>query len=392
MRRRPLGVRSATAVVGALAAGAVVTVISTMKVLVAHPEQFGLDLLSYVEGAKRLVVSGTPYSSALHAGPIENVSTNIGIGYLYPPPLAQLFVPISGVAMPVLAWAWALSQGAILLVLLPIVYRRYGGHWDRGHVAALLLAVIAFSPNLVAIYIGNLSGWIAILIGFMLITPAPVRAASAATAMWLKLTPGVFAVGALVDRSTRSAAAVTTLVILAGSLILSAPAWADWIAVLPSIVGLSEAPYTSNLAPPHVLSSTGFGLLAEAARIALPMWFGVLLFVSAWRGHVAAWVTAATGVYLSAPGTAWDHYFVALSPLAVAAWPRATPFTRLAIVGVLVVFGPLRFLNEQVVYQVIGLGLWLTFLTAAVFQFREGVGAPRAFRPTAIELVLKRHA
>lgn len=387
-----LQIRSEAAVLGALAAAAVVTVVATLKVLVAHPEQFGLDLPSYVQGARRLVDSGTPYSPELHAGPLENISANIAIGYFYPPPLAQLFVPISGLPTPLLAWAWTLSQAALLLILLPLVYRRFGGQRDGAHLTAILLAAVAFGPNLIAAYIGNLSGWIAILIALMLVAGVPGLAASAATAMWLKLTPGVFAVGAIIDRSTRSAAMVSCLAILAVSLIVSPSAWADWIAVLPSIVGLSEAPYTSNLAPPHVLASTGLTSLAAVARVALPIWFGILLIVAAWRGHVAAWVTAATGVYLSATTTAWDHYFAALTPLAIAAWPRATPFVRVVIVGVLVTFGPLWFLSDQSLYQVIGLGLWLTLLTAVAFQFSEGVDLWRVSRPRDIRVVLKRQA
>ena len=372
---------SGAVMVGALVAGAFVSVISTLKILAANPWQFGLDLPSYVEGAKRLVISGTPYAPELRAGPLENISSNIAIGYFYPPPLAQLFVPISGVPVPVLAWAWTLSQAALLLILLPVVYKRHGGSWDRGHVAAVLVAVIAFTPNLIAVYIGNLSGWIAILVALMLIASAPGRAASAATALWLKLTPGPFAVGALVDRSTRSATAITCLAILAGSFILAPSAWTDWITVLPAIVGLSEAPYTSNLAPSHVLSSTGFPFLGEIARIALPFVFGVLVLVFAWKGHIAAWVTAATGVYLTASGTAWDHYFAALSPLAVAAWPRATPPLRLMIVAVLVTLGPVSFLKDLVPYQLITLGLWVTFLAAAVIQFGEGFAVPQLLHP-----------
>jgi hypothetical protein len=161
--------------------------------------------------------------------------------------------------------------------------------------------------------------------------------------------------------------------------------------VLPSIVGLPHAPYTANLAPAHVLSSTGFALLADLARVAVPMWFGVLLIVSAWRGQLAAWIAAAAGVYLSVGGTVWDHYFAVLSPLAVAAWPRATPVGRMSIVAVLVALGPLWFLKEQEIYQLLGLGLWLAFLTSAVFQFGGGLTVQQVLGPTR-KLALKRQS
>ncbi len=380
-----LPIRSETALVGVLGVAAAVSAISVLKVLVANPEQLGLDLPSYLEGARRLVESGTPYSPELHAGPLGNVSSNIAIGYFYPPPLAQLFVPILGVPMPMLAWAWGLSQTLLLLILLPVVYRRFSGRAPGMGVVAVLLGAVAFTPNLVALYIGNLSGWIAILIALMLVVEAPGRAASAAAAMWLKLTPGVFAAGALIDRSTRSATLAACLAILAVSMVLSAAAWADWIAVLPSIAGLSEAPYTSNLAPAHVLASAGFAGLAEITRIALPALFGVLLLVSAWRGNLGAWVASATGVYLTASGTSWDHYFAALSPLASAAWPRASAAVRCVIIGGLVWYGPLRFFDTQSWYQVIGLGLWLTFLLGTIIQFNGGAALWR-HRPSIARL------
>lgn len=354
-----------------------VTVIAQAKILAAHPEQFGIDLPSYVEGARRLASTGTPYSAELHAGPLENIFTNIGVGYIYPPPLAQLFVPVAGLPLPVLAWAWTLVQAGLLLALLPVVYRTYGGVADRGHLVAILLAAIAFSPNIVALYIGNLSAWIAILVCLMLVVGARGRAASAATAMWLKLTPGVYAVGAVIDKSSRIPALISCATILAVSFVFAPAAWADWVAVLPSIVGLTEAPYTSNLAPPHVLASTGLPVLATIGRVLLPLSFGILLIVTAWKGRLAAWVVASTGVYLTATMTAWDHYFAVLSPLALAAWATASPALRALIVGVLVWFGPLRFLENEWQYHLIGLALWLGFLFGAVMQFS---GAAKALR------------
>lgn len=364
--------RIEAAFVGILAAAAAVSAGSVLKVLVANPEQLGLDLPSYVEGARRLVETGSPYSAELHAGPLENISTNIAIGYLYPPPLAQLFVPIQSVPIDVLAWAWALAQAVLLLAVLPLVYRRYGGDAHRRATVMILLAAVAFTPNLVALYIGNVTGWIAILVAVALIGAPSARAASVAAAMWLKLTPGVYAVGALLDRSSRLPSLTASLVIMAVSVVLAPAAWADWIAVLPSIVGLTEAPFTSNLAPAHVLGSTGLPELAAVSRIALPVVFGVLLLASALKGNVAAWVAAATGVYLSASGTSWDHYFAVLSPLAAAAWPGASVAMRSLIVGGLIWLGTLRFLDTQAWYQLAGLAFWVTFVAASVIQFNGG--------------------
>jgi hypothetical protein len=359
-----------TLVLGALGAAAVVSLVGILKILTAHPEMYGIDLPAYVEAAKRLISTGTPYSQQLHLGQLDRY--DIATGYLYPPPLAQLFVPLSGLPMPILAAAWAFGQAVILVVALTMVYVRFGGPSDRVHIMALFLGIVAFTPNLMAIIVGNVSGWIAIAIAVMLLGPAAARSGAAAATMWIKLTPGAFAIGALVDKASRWLAVLATVAILAVSFALSPSAWVDWIALFPSVSGFfADVPFTSNLAPSHVLTSTGFPWLGAIAAILVPAGFAVSLLRYAWQGQVAAWVAAGTGIYLSATGTSWDHYFVALSPIAIAAWPRASRAGRTLIVGVLGWFGPLRFLDTQPVYQLIGLGLWLTFLSVAIVGFGD---------------------
>ncbi len=95
-------------VLGGLAAAAVFSVIGMAKILLANPDLFGIDLPAYVEAASRLLASGTPYSSQLLSGTLDRY--DIATGYLYPPPLAQLFVPLSVLPMSVLAPMWALAQ------------------------------------------------------------------------------------------------------------------------------------------------------------------------------------------------------------------------------------------------------------------------------------------
>jgi alpha-1,2-mannosyltransferase len=375
--------RVEVATIGALAAGAVGAVISSAKVLAAHPEMYGIDLVAYVEAAKRLVASGTPYAPELHAGPLVNNSINIPNAYLYPPPLAQLFVPLSVLPMPVLAAVWAAAQAVLLLALVWAVYVRFGGVSDRRHLVAILLAVIAFHPNLVAIYVGNVSGWLAIGVACMLLASATPRAVVAGAGLWLKLTPGVFTVGAFFDRSTRVATTVAVVVIAGVSIALAPTAWADWVAVFPSVSGFyAQVPLTANLAPSHALSSAGLSLLADLAALAVPGAFMVLVVTLALRGRVAGWVAAGVGVYLSATGTSWDHYFVALTPIAVAAWPNASATLRWLIVAVLLWFGPLRFLDSAWLYHVIGLGLWMGMLLGAIGQFSGGIALLR--RPQAV--------
>ena len=365
--------RNDTMVIGGLAAAAAVSLIASIKILIANPDQYGADLVAYVAAARRLLATGTPYAPQLHAGPLENIGSNIPNAYSYPPPLAQLFVPLSAIPMPLLAALWMVAQAILLVVTLWFVYRRFGGVPDRRHFVALVLAVVAFTPNVAAVYIGNVSGWLAIAIGGMLLAGPGPRAGFAAAAAWLKLTPGALLVGGFIDRSTRALTVVAAFGILAVSFVLSPSAWADWLAILPSVRGFfAEVPWTSNLAPSHVLTSTGFPLLGSVATLAVPAAFMLLVVVTAWRGQVVAWVAASVGVYLSATGTSWDHYFVALTPIAVAAWPRASRVERALIVAVLAWYGPLRFLEGLWEYQLLGLGLWLGLLAGAIVQFAGG--------------------
>ena len=366
--RSAVRIRAQTIVLGALAAAAVVSVIGMAKILLANPDLFGIDLPAYVEAARRLLASGSPYSPQLLSGVLDRY--DIATGYLYPPPLAQLFVPLSVLPMSMLAPMWALAQGVGLLVMLPMVFLRFGGTRDRTHIAAVILAAVGFFPNLMAIVIGNVSGWIAIGIAVMLLATPAVRSTVAATAMWVKLTPGIFAIGAFVDRSSRWSAAAAALAIAAASFALAPAAWRDWVVVFPLVSGFfGDVPFTSNLAPAHVLRSTGFGSLGTVAAILVPAAFAIAVLLHARRGNLAAWVTAGTGVYLSATGTSWDHYFVALSPVAAAAWPGAPRALRVVIVAVLVWYGPLRFLETQALYQLVGLASWLAMLVVAVAAF-----------------------
>jgi alpha-1,2-mannosyltransferase len=353
-----------TLVLGGLAAAALVGLIGLTKIVIGNPETLGQDLPAYVEAARRLIETGSPYSLEVVSGQLDRY--DIATGYLYPPVLAQAFVPLSYVPMPILTVIWTAAQVALLIVLLPMVYARFGGHADRAHALTIVLAAVAFFPNLIAVVIGNVSGWIAIGAAVMLLAPPVGRSAMAAALMWVKLTPGAFVIGAFVDRSSRLSAIGGSLGILVVSFLVSPAAWTTWIEVFPTVSGFfGNVPFTSNLAPSHVLGSTGFPLLASIASVVVPAAFLGILIMAAARGLVAGWVAAGAGVYLTATGTAWDHYFAVLTPIAVAVWPGAPRSLRIGIVAVLVWLGPLRFLELQPAYQLVGLGLWLAALFAA---------------------------
>ena len=133
---------------------------------------FGIDLVAYREAAIRLITTGSPYHEALLSGPIENRIQNVRIAYLYPPPLAQAFVPVVDIDPQLFASVWAALQGLPLLILIPLVYRRYGGTLTTTSILVIWLTLVLSYPVSFALYIGNLSGWIAIGVAVMLLGPA----------------------------------------------------------------------------------------------------------------------------------------------------------------------------------------------------------------------------
>lgn len=293
---------------------------------------FGLDLGAYREAAIRLIATGSPYHEALLSGPIENRYENVSIAYLYPPPIAQVFVPVVDVDPQVLAAVWATLQAVALLAVMPLVYRRYGGTLTLTSTLTIWIALVLSFPLNFALYVGNLSGWIAIAIAVMLL--APGRAAGVASALLsvVKMTPAVLLLPAVIRRESRSAALVTIAVVTTVSLVLAPYAWSQWFRVLPNIVRFPPATSTGNLAPVGVLGALGFPTAGVVLGLAITVVAVVASIALAYRGSWAGAVAAATTALLFAPSTIWNHYLVVTLPILIAAWPHSDWRMRVPIV------------------------------------------------------------
>lgn len=338
---------------GLLAGGALASLITTAKTISAAPDALGLDLPAYIEAARRLMTTGTPYSDALRAGPIGHFSENIAIAYLYPPPLAQLFVPVQMLPFALIVTVWVLPQLFAFAVIVDRLSRAARATRQARLVLALL--VVGFQPTIMALYIGNVSGWIAIALGVVLLGSAMPAGFAAVAAAWIKVTPGVLAIGAFLDQRTRRPTFFLGLGTVMVSFVLAPAAWIDFLQLLPVISATPAAPALINVAPAHVFGGPAFGMLLQ---FVLPAAFLAIAVMAGFRGRTVGWAAAATGAYLTATATTWVHYLIVLVPIGVAAWASAGPRLRAAIMLTAIWYGPLWIFGELSLHQVGGVTLW----------------------------------
>jgi len=317
-----------------VAAGMAAVGVARLWSLALEPgTSFGSDLLAYQRAAERLMASGSPYHPALLAGPIENVATNVPIGYFYPPPIAQAFVFLTVLFRPeVLAVIWTISQVACLAWVLPRVYRASGGTAGLFSAGAVVALGVGFYPLEFALYIGNVSAWVAIGVGLMLLPSSSLRGVVGAVLALTKFVPLPLAAAATMSRSSRTATVATLAFLVVFSIALSWRSWVDWLTVLPNLARMAPAGSETNMSPAAVLGRLGFGPFGVALGWSLAAGFGVASLRWARRGQSTGRAVAAASVsMLFLSPTLWDHYLAVLVPLIVAAWPVAGRYRRLML-------------------------------------------------------------
>jgi hypothetical protein len=295
--------------------------------------QFGIDFADYRAAAERLADTGSPYAPDMLAGPVDAQGLD---RYRYPPPFAQLLVPLTGISLGAATWLWLLVQAACLLAAA----------WLAGEVGGLPrsleralwtgAATAWFLPVLDTLWKGNLGGLQALLVALLFAGPAASGAALAANGL-LKLTPVVLVpLAPLRGRLAATALLATTAAIVVPSLVLAPQAWRDYAVVLGNLLG-GSADYASNLAPDALLRHAfGLGAPWDAMVRVGALGLGLGLLVSGWRwarrpdGWTAG-VTAGVAATLLIPAALWYHYLVVLLPVAVLAWGRATGRQRAAL-------------------------------------------------------------
>lgn len=299
--------------------------------------QFGIDLGDYLLAAERIAATGTPYAPEMLAGPVDAQGLD---RYRYPPPLAQLLVPVSGLGAGTAATIWLVLQlvatvGAVWLALGVAGVRR---HAER--LAWSLAACVLFMPVFDTLWKGNVSGFVALAVTLVAMGGAAAGAGAMAATL-LKVVPLTFLPAiAAGGRRAFAAAAVTGGAVVGLSLVLAPQAWADYLVVLPNLLA-GSSDHATNLAPAATLGHMGApDVLVDAVRMAaLALAAGCTIAAPLLIRHRpdrhgwAAAATLGTAAMLLLPAACWYHYLVALLPVAALAWPAASGRARGALLA-----------------------------------------------------------
>lgn len=299
--------------------------------------QFGIDFGDYFLAAQRVAATGTPYAREMLTGPVDAQGLD---RYRYPPPLAQLLVPATGLATGTAATIWLVLQlmatvGAVWLALGVAGVRR---HAER--LAWSAVACVLFMPVFDTLWKGNVSGFVALTVTLVAMG-GPSAGAGAMAATLLKVVPLTF-LPAIVAAGRRAftVAAITGGAVVGLSLVLAPQAWADYLVVLPNLLA-GSADDATNLAPAATLGRLGApAALADLARVAtLAVAAGctiaapLLIRRRPDRHGWSAAATLGTAAMLLLPAACWYHYLVALLPVAAFAWQAASGRARAALLG-----------------------------------------------------------
>lgn len=295
---------------------------------------FAIDFAAYHHAAGRLAGSGSPYAPEMLLGRVDAQGLD---HYLYPPPLAQLLVPIAGMDPRTAAWLWLALQSMAVLAAVWLAARAGGARRSLETLLWCGVAATYFLPAFDTLWKGNVSGFLALLVAVAAIGGAGGSAA-VSLAVLLKVAPAALLPGLAADgrRSLLIACGFAAAVVLV-SVAMAPGAWADYSVVLPNLLA-GSADYATNLAPAAILDRAGPpGALVTLARLAT-LAVAVACALMAWRvgrkptGRPAA-VGLGSAAMLLLPAAIWYHYLIVLLPLGAMAWPRGSLRLRVALVA-----------------------------------------------------------
>lgn len=148
------------------------------------------DFRKYYDAARQILEGHSPFAAA---------------GYIYPPLLAELLTPLAHLDYPEARWVWFLISQACLLVAAWLIWRAFGRDWPIACSIALIWA--AGGATAEALWLGQLSPLLALLLAAAYTTTEWRQGASLGVGFALKFIPGILAIGLLLNRSRAGVAA-----------------------------------------------------------------------------------------------------------------------------------------------------------------------------------------
>lgn len=224
------------------------------------------DEYAYWLAARRLI-DGVPLYD-----PAATIVTPFA--YLYPPPLAQLMVPIAAVVP-----SWLFSAGWTVAMGLALF-------WLAGRDVLRGLALIAFPPVAVEFWFRNVHLFLAVLVVLGLRRWEGLYAVGAA----IKISPGL---GIVYDaaggrwRRASVAAGLGTAMLLV-SVVLSPSAWSAYLGFITTIDPLQQSSFVAIPFPVRALA--GLAIAVVAARVDR-RWGDPLLVVAVTLALPSLWFT-----------------------------------------------------------------------------------------------------
>ncbi len=199
------------------------------------------------------------------------------------------------------------------------------------------LAAVTYVPLQVALFGGNVSGWLTVGVATMLRTGVLTgEVVVAALSTLVKLTPFPFLAAAVVDPRARRWALAMTVSVVIVSVVIAPAAWTSWVSILPNVAG-NPMSQVANFSPVRVFSGIGLAAVGTLLGWALAIGSGSIAILLAVRnGFAMQSMAAATLAVTVASPTLWDHYLAVVRPLIVAAWDRVDWHGRLVFFAYLV--------------------------------------------------------
>jgi hypothetical protein len=304
-----------------LAALGGVILVGAWAVLRSSPGH-GYDLDAYLGAAHRLAAGGSTYQPETTGGPFTPGPRGL---YLYPPPLAVLLTPFTGLADEVVSagWFWLrvalLAAGCALMPVRP---------WIRG--ALLVVAALSY-PVLLDLNLGNVST-IVFALSALVWRRLDRPVAGVALGLALALRPPFAIIGAWFALRGRwrplAWTAVAGLALIAISLpVVGVGGYLDYLAVVRNLTGVDAVP-----------RNVGFGAVALAAGLAPPLpslaslagaAAAVAIMAAAMRRDREVGFVATVGASLLLAPLLWAHYLVALILPAALLAQRGRPWAIL---------------------------------------------------------------